>query len=275
MRRYVDRGSGPAVVLLPGIQGRWQFLSRTVEALAAHGCRVLTFSLGRAVDRGEPVDPVRGYARDMARIDAMLDEAGLDRAALCGSSAGGPVALQYAATRPGKVTALVLASAPGPRWAPDPELRAQMRRPWLNTLVFLAGTRARLAPEIRVAFPRRLPRLAFTLRQVITVLRAPIVPSWMAERARLMQAIDLAALARQVQAPTLLVTGEPGLDRVVPVAQTHEYLKLIPEVRAVTLERTGHIGLVTQPDRFAGIVATFVHEAAARVHETGQTQTHG
>ncbi len=188
MSRFIDRGSGPAILLIPGIQGRWQFLGGTVDALVAQGCRVLTFSLGRATARGAPADPEAGYARDMARIDRILDEAGVEAAALCGSSAGGPVALQYAATRPERVTALILASAPGPRWVPDPQVRAHLRRPWLSSPLFLLRTRARLAPEVRAALPGRLQRLAFSLRQVVTLLRAPVSPGLMANRARLMQA---------------------------------------------------------------------------------------
>ena len=275
MSRFVDRGSGPAVLLIPGIQGRWQFLERTVDALAARGCRVLTFSLGRATARGAALEPARGYERDGARIDAILAEAGVETVALCGSSAGGPVAVEYAATRPERVTALILASAPGPRWTPDRPLRAQIRWPRLNSLRFLAGTRARLAPEVRAALPGRVQRIAFSLRQAITLLRAPILPSRMANRARLMEAVDLTEMSRRVQAPTLLVTGEPDLDRIVPVGQTREYLKLIPDVRSIVIERTGHVGLVTRPDRFAEVVGTFVQEAAARFHATGSRQTHG
>jgi pimeloyl-ACP methyl ester carboxylesterase len=275
MSRFVDRGSGPAVLLIPGIQGRWQFLRPTVEALAARGCRVLTFSLGQPFDRRVPMDAAAGYARDLARIDRLLAEAGVDRVALCGSSAGGPIAVEYAATRPERVTALVLASAAGPRWAPDDRLRRYMRRPWLYGPLFLMGTRARLAPEVRAAIPGRPARMAFSLRQVVTLILAPVSPGRMADRARLMEAVDMTAAARRVRAPALVITGEDGLDRIVPTAGTREYLKLIPDVRSVVLDRTGHLGLVTQPDRFAALVGTFVHAAVQSAERIEGRQTHG
>jgi hypothetical protein len=41
----VDRGSGPPLVLIPGLQGRWEYLRPAVDALSVF-FRVLTFSLG-------------------------------------------------------------------------------------------------------------------------------------------------------------------------------------------------------------------------------------
>ena len=49
--------------------------------------------------------------------------------------------------------------------------------------------------------------------------------------------------------PTLVVTGEAGLDRVVPTALTAEYTRIWPHATSVTLARTGHLGLVTRPER--------------------------
>jgi len=42
--RIVDRGDGPALVLVPSLQGRWEYLSRTVEVLArSSGDKTETF----------------------------------------------------------------------------------------------------------------------------------------------------------------------------------------------------------------------------------------
>ena len=62
-------------------------------------------------------------------------------------------------------------------------------------------------------------------------------------------------------APALLVTGEPGLDRVVPVDVTRRYLDDFDRAEHVVLERTGHLGLVTRPDAFAGVLERFVNGA--------------
>ncbi len=78
----VDRGHGPPVVMIPGVQGRWEWMSPAVDALATQ-CRVVTGSL--AGDRGSLhlLDPARGFASYLDWVDALLDAAGLEQAALC------------------------------------------------------------------------------------------------------------------------------------------------------------------------------------------------
>jgi pimeloyl-ACP methyl ester carboxylesterase len=79
----------------------------------------------------------------------------------------------------------------------------------------------------------------------------------MSRRVRALAGCDLAADAKSIAVPTLVITGEAQLDRVVPVAGTHEYLALVPGSEGFTLARTGHIGLVTKPDQFADAIAGF------------------
>jgi len=60
-------------------------------------------------------DPTRDYSRARAAdlIDGLLAEIGVDKVSIAGSSTGGAIAFYYAATRPQKVSALVLINAPG------------------------------------------------------------------------------------------------------------------------------------------------------------------
>jgi len=81
----------------------------------------------------------------------------------------------------------------------------------------------------------------------------------MAERIKLRDEVDLSADCERITAPTLVVTGEPELDRVVPVESTRRYVERIRGAKYVMLEGTGHLGLVTRADRFAQIVCEFIH----------------
>ena len=88
----------------------------------------------------------------------------------------------------------------------------------------------------------------------------------MAQRVRLLAGAEFAADCRRVEAPALVVTGDPGLDRVVPVASTRVYVDaLAGGAEYARIPSTGHIGLVTKPDRFRDIVGSFaaIHSAAA------------
>jgi pimeloyl-ACP methyl ester carboxylesterase len=65
---------------------------------------------------------------------------------------------------------------------------------------------------------------------------------------------DKAGVLREMRR---LITGDAGLDLTVPVEHTREYLSLLPGARHVTLYRTGHLGTVTRPVAFAGLVREF------------------
>ena len=84
----------------------------------------------------------------------------------------------------------------------------------------------------------------------------------MAARVRLLEGADFAADCHQVRAPTLVVTGSAGLDRVVDVAATRKYVDLISGSRSAEVTDTGHIGLVTKPEQFAAVVSRFLGETA-------------
>jgi 3-oxoadipate enol-lactonase len=101
--------------------------------------------------------------------------------------------------------------------------------------------------------------MTFVTRQSVRVLAAPMIPSLMARRIDLARALDFGPDCRRIAAPTLVMTGEERLDRVVPVAVTRAYASLIPGARYEMLRGTGHIGILTQPSRFAEVVSGFVH----------------
>jgi pimeloyl-ACP methyl ester carboxylesterase len=105
------------------------------------------------------------------------------------------------------------------------------------------------------------------IRHVWRVLTHFFSPRLMVRRVAFLSSIDFTTeLARSAQ-PTLVITGEPSLDRVVPVRHTtREYAALFPHARFETLERTGHLGLIMRPDAFARMVVSFADSAA---HATG------
>ena len=53
------------------------------------------------------------------------------------------------------------------------------------------------------------------------------------------------------------------IDRVVPVESTREFVTLVRGAEYAMMDRTGHIGLVTQPEGFARIVGEFVNASSS------------
>ena len=261
----LDLGSGPPVVVLPGLQGRWEWMRPAVGALAER-CRVLTDSLPGERGSLAALDPRRGFDQHVEWVDALLDRAGLGWAVVCGVSYGGLVALRYAAVRPERTAALIIVSSPAPTWQPNCRVEWYLAWPRLLFPVFALSSPLRLYPEIAAAFPNLLRRGRFGLQHLQRVTRYPCTPVPMAQRVRLLAGAEFAADCRRVEAPALVVTGDPGLDRVVPVASTRVYVDaLAGGAEYARIPSTGHIGLVTKPDRFRDIVGSFaaIHSAAA------------
>jgi pimeloyl-ACP methyl ester carboxylesterase len=255
----IDRGSGPPLVLVPGIQGRWEWMRPAIAAMAVTS-RVLSVSLAGEPGSGARFDAARGFEDFLAQIDALLDGAGLGSASICGVSFGGLIALQYAAARPDRVRALVLVSTPGPDWNPAIDLPAYVQHPWRLFPRFTLEAIGRSRHELAATFPARGRRATAAARYLGLVVAAPTSPARMSGRAALAGGARFREACARIACPTLIVTGEPGLDRVVPPATTLEYLHLIPGARSATLERTGHLGPITRPARFSEIVAGFVAE---------------
>ena len=243
-----DEGDGPPIVVIPGLQGRWEWMLPALRALSRR-CRTISYSLGKAGTIAELV----------AQVDRLLDDRGIPSAAVCGVSFGGLVALRYAASRRDRTSALIMVSAPSPSWKPTPQQAQYLARPWLSTPAFLATSPGRLWPEIRMAIDSPIGRVRFAAAHVARILAAPIVPAGMAARLGLLNGQDFLADCARVTAPTLVVTGDEMLDQVVPVQSTREYARLIAGARYEMMNGTGHIGLVIQPERFARIAGEFVH----------------
>jgi pimeloyl-ACP methyl ester carboxylesterase len=245
----VEKGRGSPIVVVPSIQGRWEYLAPAIDALA-QSHRVITFSY--RADRD--VDALT------EQVEAALDDRGLERAAILGVSFGGRVALRFAARRPERTSALVMVSVPGPRFRMKRSHRFYARYPRVFAPLFFAAMPARVWSELAAAIPDAGARRAFARWQLKTILRAPLSPSQMAARAQLIDGIDISADCAHVSAPTLIITGEPRFDYVVPSNGTIEYARLIDGARSVTLAGTGHLGSITKPGAFAKAVREFLAE---------------
>nr|WP_242453936.1 alpha/beta fold hydrolase [Bailinhaonella thermotolerans] len=109
---YQVRGDGPPLVLLPG-QANDHHWWDGVRADFERSYRTITFDYRGTGDSDKPdeVYTTRGFALDVL---AVLDEVGVERAHVYGTSMGGRVAQWLAADHPGRVGALVLGcTSPG------------------------------------------------------------------------------------------------------------------------------------------------------------------
>jgi 3-oxoadipate enol-lactonase len=272
----IDLGSGSPIVMIPGIQGRWEWMTPAIAEVSKR-CRVLSFSYDRTPNsnqnrnaNGEPNPRNLGNQRNPRNLDRLVDQvvevmdnAEVERAVICGISFGGFIATRFAARFPERTNGLVLVSCPTPHWKPSATLLKYMDRPLLSMPLVMPAWFTRMWPEIFAAKPTIRERLRFGWTYFTRAVRAPLSVTRMSEWAKLKLATDTAADCACVTVPAILITGEPRLDRVVDLSKSRDYLTLIKGARHVTLERTGHIGLVTRPAEFADVVCAFVEETSA------------
>jgi pimeloyl-ACP methyl ester carboxylesterase len=252
----VDVGTGVPLVLVPGIQGRWEWMEPSVDALARN-YRVITASLPGEPGVGTSFDDDADFDVFVRHLDDVLDASGVTSAIICGVSYGGLIALRYAARRSDRVRGLILVSTPGPRWRLNAAQRHYVKWPTLASPLFAFGAVRRGWRELRALYPRRRARLLASMQAASRVVRAPATPSRMSRRARLAERQDFETDCAHVRVPTLVVTGERDLDQVVPCDQSMTYLNLIHGSSFELFERTGHLGTVMAPDQFAAIVSRF------------------
>jgi pimeloyl-ACP methyl ester carboxylesterase len=258
--KIVDLGSGPPVVIVPGIQGRWEWMKPAVDALAEK-CRVITFSLADEPTCHGRFDASRGFDCYVEQIREAMEQAGVGRACICGVSYGGLIAASFAARHTDRVSSLMLVSALPPTWTPDARARFYLRAPRLLMPLFVVAS-LRMYKEIAAARPGRLNALSAAAAHATTVLTHMLSPARMARRVHLLEQRGAMRGLERISVPTLVLTGEAGLDRVVPVRLTEEYLRILPHAERVTLVRTGHLGLITRPREFADATAPFVERHA-------------
>lgn len=256
-----NRGTGTPLVIIPGIQGRWEWMQPAIDALATH-CHVITFSLADEPSCGGRFDEQNGFNCYVEQVGEALDAAGIRKAAVCGVSYGGTIAAAFAARYPERVSSLVLVSALPPSWVPNRRVKFYLRAPRMLAPLFMVSS-LRMYAEIAAANGGFVRGLRPALRHAWRVVTHMFSPHRMARRVSLLSAADLRPVSR-VNVPTLLLTGERTLDRVVPVRATHEYARIWPHARLVTIPRTGHLGMISRPDDFARIIVSFAEDADDR-----------
>lgn len=263
-QHFLDRGSGPAVVLVHGAYGASQDWAATVLDELATRYRCIAW------DR-----PGHGYSeRPAGEVDpgvqarvllGLVDELGLDRPLLVGFSYGGAVVLAAALERPEALAGVVMLNGPSHPW-PDP-LDFQYELPGLPVIGLLA-TETWLMPVgqllagssvERVFDPCAVPE-HFAASPVALALR-PASCRANAEDVRTLEPFLREQVERYagLDLPVTMVVSED--DAVVsPTIHSPALDAALPNGEVVRLERAGHQVLYTHP----GAVIEAIDGAMAR-----------
>jgi pimeloyl-ACP methyl ester carboxylesterase len=247
---YEVCGSGPPLVLAHGAGGNTLVWWQQVPHFASH-YRVLSFDhRGFGRSRCEPgAEPARHFADDLT---AVLDDAGIGRAALVCQSMGGWTGVQLGLSRPQRVSALVLSGTPAgilttkvrAALAALAPAAAQMERPtsWNEP-----------HPALASDIFERDPERGFLYAQL-----AALNPPGALARLELQElSVDPAALGSWT-IPTLLIGGE--YDRLFAPDVLAEVAAAIPGARFQIIPTVGHSPYFEAPDEFNRLVGAFLDQ---------------
>ena len=242
---YETRGEGAPVVLLhSGVTDLRQWDPQWEELAARH--RVVRCDR-RGWGRSPLPDRSCAAYSDAEDVIGLLDELGIEQAALVGSSAGGAVAQQIASAWPHRVTLLVLLCADSDGVEPTAALRSFAEREddylarkaiaeavELNVDTFLGPD---ASAEIR-DLVRAMQRNAFEVQLAAgdDVPREPGPP------------IDL----ERVTSPAVVISGGRDLDYFAIVAD--RLAQRLPDARHIVLPWAGHLPNLERPSEISSLL---------------------
>lgn len=247
---YIDRGSGPPVVLIHGFGGHTFSYRRNIPALAGHH-RVIAVDLMGFGYSERPEHADYSLTAQAQLVLGLMDELGIDSASVVGHSMGGEVAMRVAEAAPERVQNLVLvASVSGDRFPtlpPTPIIKPFM--PLLSRLTarFLLKRgfydRTKLTDEVREGYrgPRRVRGFMDGIYQLMRDARH-----------------DPKIAYDRITQPTLILwaRGEKLPGSMLTRLRNH-----LPRSEVRYIEEAGHLLLEEQPDAVNREILRFIHPA--------------
>ena len=237
-------GSGEPLLLIQGLgYARWGW--EPVDEPLARSFEVLVFD-NRGI--GESDAPQGPYTAAEMAGDAVqvLDEAGVERAHVMGTSLGGMIAQELALEYPERVGKLVLACTTpgGPRAYPMPQPTVDLMLARASLREF---TENALAPADR---PDLVERILVHRERT-----AQGFEPWSAQAAA-GAGFDASERLGGLAAPTLVQHGDSDL--VVDPRNGELLVELIPDARLSVYEGGGHLFFWQEPERFVREVEEFL-----------------
>jgi proline iminopeptidase len=263
---YHVAGSGPRCVVLPGGPGLTWTYAR-MPSLEKRLTLVYVEPIGSGASGRLPTGQTYSLQRYTDQLEAFRVAVGLDRMCLIGHSHGGMIVLRYAAQHAGRVSALVPYDSPvridkdfgdamfanAKKWFEG--------KPWYQGAIgVFTGPDAKTDEEGTAAWAKCLPLYFYDYDSNAAAYDAAgkvaysVAPD--ANAAKTGHTLDMRTEYPSIQAPTLVLVGARDFIASEPFAR--EIAAGVRGAQLVVLEKSGHMGHVEEPERFATVVGDFV-----------------
>jgi pimeloyl-ACP methyl ester carboxylesterase len=266
--RYVRVGRGPAVVLIHGL-GSSLYTWKDVLPTLVPGHDVVALDLPGfgGSDRPEGLT----FEELPAAVRGLMNELGIDRAALAGNSLGGAVAAVLAAEQTRRVSALVLIDAVGFNLDPGeaPGVVRLAMSPVAPLLARLPLTRLFVELSLRQVFFDDSHVTDERVAEYMQGLRRPGALASIRSLGRSLQeqgGIVQKGLPR-IEAPTLVVWGRE--DQWIPLSDAERFVDAIPGARKVVIDGCGHMPQAEKPEAVGRLLRELVANSSGRSHRSG------
>jgi 2-hydroxy-6-oxonona-2,4-dienedioate hydrolase len=267
--RINEAGHGHPVILLhgsgPGATG-WTNFSRNIEPLSRKYHVIALDSPGWG--QSDPVDPTKeSFGHALAEsIKLLMDELGLDKAALVGNSGGGGAAMQFAVQWPERVSHLVTMGSgipiPGSQIFAPAGLTEGLRI-LLETYRDPSPANFRRLVSIMVYDASFVTDELCQMRSDSALARPEHLANW-GKRMGLnvipgMPFSELASRLAAFEGPSLFIHGRD--DRVVQMEMTLRLVSMVPNAQAHIFNRCGHWCQIEHAEAFNALIDAFLSSA--------------
>jgi len=248
---YESHGSGPAVLLVPGLGGVGNYWAPNLAAFSQHHQTVIHDHRGTGQSTRSPIK----YSVDQMTDDllAVMDDLGIEKAHLVGHSTGGAIGQTLAATHPERLQSLVI-------YASWPKADPFFRR------VFEAR-RALLTAAGPAAYVRSTPIFLYPdwwINENIGLLEErekAIIPKFppaeiVASRIDAIVDFDRTADLGKIKVPTMVIVARD--DILTPPYYSRALRDMIAGAELVELDRGGHCASETNTEAFDKAVLGFI-----------------
>ena len=255
---YLDGGKGETLVLLHGIfaeKDHWVDFARPLTPRY----RVLAPDLPGFGDSTRLPNQDYSYAEQVEHLKDFLDQLGVKRAHLGGSSMGGTIAALFAMRYPERVASVALIGAPHGLRTPQPSEMDPMVDAGQSPLIVTDA--AGFEPMLDFVFAQR-PFLPYPILHAAKADALRNAASnqriWNAQRK---DRYLLDAHIGELKQPTLVLWGEK--DRLFDVSGTAPLQKRLGQAQVQVLPGVGHLPMMESPKPTALLYAQFLEKGKA------------
>lgn len=255
--RYVDEGTGPAVVLIHGLAGDYSAWTAQIEALRTN-FRVIAFD-NRGAGKSTQIDEPVSTADLAADTLGLMDYLEVARAQIVGRSMGGAVAQHMALMAPDRVSSLTLCASFAKLDPLGRRVLSNMREALEWRMSWADHARHSVQNFVSAGFFNQYPERVAAIERLIG--GETRLPACYVRQNEACQSHDTLKELHRITQPTLVMAGDA--DPICSLTATAMLSEGLPNAHTEIFEKASHFFLMEQPDKFQTILENWLQTHAA------------